>query len=111
MKGQKFDNSKLRYDLLDPCFEEEIVKVLTHGAIKYNDNNWKYVKPLKERYYAALRRHLAAWRMGEKLDPGSKLRHLAHAGCNIFFLMWQEIEDEKSKKGTVNEQTKNLHSR
>ena len=35
-------------------------------------------------------RHLIAWRKGELIDPESKLPHLAHAGCNLIFLNWQD---------------------
>jgi len=98
MSGRKFDHEKLRYDLLDPFFEEEIVKVLTHGAKKYSDNNWKHVERFEDRYYAALRRHIAAWRKGEKIDPESKLSHLAHAGCNIFFLLWNDLKNPSKDK-------------
>jgi hypothetical protein len=94
--GRKFDNDKLRYDLLDPFFEEAVVDVLTHGAKKYEDNNWKSVEPFYDRYYAALRRHILAWRKGEKIDPDSGRPHLAHALCNIYFLMWKDIEIKKA---------------
>lgn len=92
--GKKFDNDKLRYDLLDPFFEDAVVKVLTHGAKKYADNNWKNVEPFTDRYYAALRRHLALWRGGEVLDKDSGLPHLAHIACNVYFLMWKEGKHE-----------------
>ena len=92
MEGIKHDGDKLRYDLMPVEVEEEIVKVLTHGAKKYADNNWKYVEPFEDRYYAALRRHIAAWRKGEQIDPESGLHHLAHAACCITFLLSRELE-------------------
>ncbi len=85
--GRKDDNDKLRFDLLSPEFEEVVTKVLTYGAAKYEPNNWQNVEDAENRYYAALRRHISAYRKGEKVDPESGLPHLAHAACNIMFLM------------------------
>lgn len=86
--GMKFDQGKLRWDLLPIEQVEEIVKVVTFGAKKYADNNWQIVPNAEERYYAALLRHLAQWRKGEAVDPETGIEHLAHAGCNIIFLLW-----------------------
>ena len=88
MTGKKFDVDKPRWCLLPPHPLRTIVRVLTMGAEKYGDNNWKYVKHAKDRYYSAALRHLMAWKDGEKKDKESKLSHLAHVGCCIIFLMW-----------------------
>lgn len=81
----KYDEDKLRYDLIDVSFEEEIAKVLTAGAKKYGPNNWQNLKDAENRYYAALRRHLAEWRKGlDKDDDG--INHLAAIACNAMFL-------------------------
>ena len=86
MKGVKYDSEKPRWELLSPRFIQEIVKVLTFGAKKYADDNWKHVKPFEDRYYGALMRHITAWRLGEKKDPETGLSRLAHAGCCLYFL-------------------------
>lgn len=93
--GQKFDSGKLRFDLVPPEFEEAIADVLTYGADKYAPNSWQHVDNAKNRYYAALRRHINAWRKGEKIDKESKKPHLAHAACNLLFLMHFDEEEEK----------------
>jgi hypothetical protein len=85
MRGRKYDKGKVRYELLPPAFIEAVAKVLTYGAAKYDDDNW--LKIDKERYYGALMRHIIAWRKGENLDRESGLPHLAHAACNLLFLM------------------------
>ena len=85
--GVKDDDGKLRFDLIEPQFEEEVAAVLTLGAKKYEANNWQKVEDPVNRYYAALRRHLNAWRSGEKTDPESGLSHLAHVATNIMFLL------------------------
>ena len=86
MTGIKHDQGKLRYDLVPVEVEEALARVLTYGAEKYAPNNWRYVTNGTDRYYAALRRHLAAWRMGEELDPESGLPHLSHALACVAFL-------------------------
>lgn len=92
-EGVKYDGQKPRYDLVPPKALAEIVKVLTMGALKYDDDNWKKVPQLRRRYYAALLRHMEAWREGEALDPETGLHHLAHAGCCLFFLLGAEVGD------------------
>ena len=70
---------------------EAIVEILTFGASKYGADNWQGLDNFEARYYAALERHLQAWRKGEKVDPESGKLHLAHAACNVVFLLWHEI--------------------
>lgn len=86
-QGNKFDNNKLRFDLIVPTFEEELAKVLTYGANKYGPNNWRNVPDALNRYYAALQRHLNSFWQAEEFDKESGLPHLAHAAANIMFLM------------------------
>lgn len=88
-KGLKFDQKKLRWDLVPFSSLEQIVRVLDFGANKYAANNWKRVRP-KSRYRAALLRHINLWMQGERFDKETGIHHLAHAGCNIFFLLWFE---------------------
>lgn len=92
----KFDAGKLRFDLITPDVEEQLAAVLTHGAKKYAANSWQEnVEDPINRYYAALRRHLNAWRKGEKVDPESGLNHLAHVACNVMFLLHFECPGDK----------------
>lgn len=86
-EGRKDDAGKLRYDLVPVDAFANVVKVLTVGAKDYGDNNWREVSPFEDRYYAALMRHLESWRAGEITDPKSGLPHLAHAACNVLFLL------------------------
>lgn len=94
--GRKDDNKKLRYDLLPPLSIEKTVEILTFGAIKYEDNNWKHVDNWKNRYTAALMRHLEAYRKGELKDSESNNYHLAHLICCAIFLLEKEIELENN---------------
>ena len=94
MKGKKFDQGKTRWELVHWKAAEEEAEVLTHGAKKYDDNNW--IKVLqgeggKARYFAAALRHIFAWWRGETHDPESGLHHLANARCCLMFLMYGEV--------------------
>jgi hypothetical protein len=86
--GVKDDRGKARWDLLPLDAVEGIVDVLTYGASKYAPEGWRSVPDAGDRYLAALLRHLAAWRGGERLDQESGLPHLAHVACNAVFLVW-----------------------
>ena len=70
VSGMKFDGDKLRWDLLPIDAIQEAVKRYTHGVEKYAPDNWQRVDDPVNRYYGALQRHLAAWRMGEKNGSG-----------------------------------------
>ena len=87
-KGVKLDSGKLRWELLDLSLVEGIVAVLTFGAQKYTDNGWQSVPNGKDRYYAALMRHLIALRNGEMIDPESNLPHIDHILTNAVFLKY-----------------------
>ena len=92
--GRKDDKGKTRFDLVDTEFEEAVAEVLTYGANKYAPDSWRHIEDAVNRYYASLRRHINAYRKGEKIDPESGLSHLAHAACNIMFLMYFDREAE-----------------
>ena len=74
--GMKADGNKIRPELFPLETMMAISDVLTFGAEKYEDNNWKKVNP--ERYKGALLRHLAAIEAGEVIDPDSGLPHIDH---------------------------------
>lgn len=83
--GTKDDDAKPRYDLLPPIAVAAAVDVLTYGAMKYDAHNWESIG--KERYLAALQRHVNAWHRGERLDAESGLPHLSHVIVNAMFLL------------------------
>lgn len=84
--GVKFDDEKPRTDLLPSHAILEVAKILTYGAHKYEAHNWRKGLPWS-RVYAAVQRHLMAWNDGETNDKESGLNHLAHACCNLMFLI------------------------
>lgn len=88
MDGVKWDRDKPKWYLLPFEEVEDIVRVMTFGAEKYEPDNWMRVPDATNRYFDALMRHIAAWKKGELVDPETGITHLAHAGFNILCLMW-----------------------
>lgn len=76
--------------MLPPEALTEIAKVLAFGAEKYGRHNWRKGMAWS-RLLGAILRHLFAWMQGEDKDPESGLSHLAHAGCDILFLLTYEL--------------------
>jgi len=95
--GVKLDTGKIRLDLIPTELIEGVGKVLTFGAEKYTENGWKDVPGAEPRYYAALLRHLVAYRKGERIDPESGLSHLEHAACNIAFLLYLDGQETSTE--------------
>lgn len=72
----KYDDDKLRFDLIPVLPLEEVALVYTIGARKYADRNWE--KGLKwGRIFSAMMRHAWAWWRGEIRDPQDGQHHLA----------------------------------
>lgn len=90
VEGMKFDEDKLRYDLIPPEVLLWLAELYTHGAKKYAPDNWKKVST--EKYVAAFHRHFNDWRLGIDLDKDSSMHHLKHALWNIATIAWLEIE-------------------
>jgi hypothetical protein len=99
-KALKFDSGKPRLELLPTAPIMAIGRVLTKGAIKYHDHNWRNGFHWSRLLGAAFR-HLFLWSSGEDKDPETGESHLAHAGCCILFLLEHEEkglgEDDRFK--------------
>jgi hypothetical protein len=96
--GVKHDQDKPDYSLLPFGAVDQIVKVLTYGAKKYDRFNWQYVEDA--RYQAAAMRHFSSYMQGEKYDPESGIHHLAHMATSILFLIQKDI-DRQSKESVI----------
>ena len=84
--GVKHDQDKPRMDLLCPFAIEELAKVLTFGAKKYD--SWNWTKGIKTcRLIAAALRHTFAYASGQDTDPETGLHHMAHAMCCCMFII------------------------
>jgi hypothetical protein len=105
-EGVKYDEGKLRWDLVPYDSLEEVVKVYTFGANKYADENWR--KGIKfKRIIGAAFRHFVAWLLGEQKDKESGINHLAHCCWGLFTLMWyekhrHEFDDRHKEGGEIN---------
>jgi hypothetical protein len=90
----KADAGKARWGLVPWQAVALLADVVTFGASKYGDESWRNVAA--DRYEDALHRHLHAWRMGERNDPESGMHHLAHALCNVAFMLELSLTQVKS---------------
>ncbi len=95
--GKKHDQDKPMVSLIDPGWLLDTSAVLTYGAQKYSEDNWKHVENHKDRYLSAAYRHLLAFQSGEINDPESGLPHLAHASCCLMFLHYFSAADQHDK--------------
>ena len=102
-QGRKFDGGKLRYDLIPVLALEETTKVVTKGAEKYDDENWKLVPEGRRRYLAAAMRHIQQWRKGEIYDEEMGTHHIANAISNLMFILekelrgWEDSSEDSSR--------------
>jgi hypothetical protein len=90
----KYDVGKPRYDLVPWDALEEVVKVLNHGALKYNDRNWESGMDWSRMFAAGMRHDVAFWQKLEDEDPESGLPHLAHSICCRLFLLAYFLREE-----------------
>ena len=86
-EGIKYDNGKLRWDLLPLHLIEKVVDIYTFGAQKYAPNTWQNLKDGYQRYKAAMLRHLVEHEKGYRIDNESGREHLAHVAWNAIALL------------------------
>ena len=102
-EGKKFDAGKPRYDLIPVVPLRGVADVLTMGADKYGDNNWR--DGIRwSRMFAAVLRHMYAFWKGEEIDDESGLSHLSHAACGLLMLeeyrlKHRSYDDRADKEG------------
>ena len=85
-KGVKFDHGKRRVDLVPTEAINALADVLTAGAVKYGEHNWRHGMDWS-RVYGAAQRHMLAFWGGDDIDDESGMPHLWHALTNISFLV------------------------
>ena len=72
-----------------------VAEVGTFGAKKYTRSGWITVDDGRNRYTAALIRHLLAEGSGELTDADSSLAHDAHAAWNALARLDLRLREEK----------------
>ena len=98
-RGLRFNDEKIRYDLIPPLAHRECAKVWTKGLDKYPAGNWEKGMPWSEVIASALR-HLEAIRLGEDIDPEDGCLHAAHLQCNAqmlteYYFTKQDFDNRK----------------
>jgi 5'(3')-deoxyribonucleotidase len=79
-EGLRYNNGKIRYDLLEPFAIQELAKVFTKGSEKYEPHNWlKGMNWSKMR--ASLGRHLASFDMGHDFDIDPNCENCKKGDC------------------------------
>jgi hypothetical protein len=84
-KGNRNNQGKPQWSLVDFPSLEGTVRVLEFGAKKYAPHNWRKGLPTTE-ICDSLLRHTFAYLNGEDNDPESGLSHVDHIQCNAMFL-------------------------
>lgn len=84
--GDRYNNGKPMMSLLPPIALEEVAKVLTYGAKKYDKHNWLKGLLWTEILDSA-ERHISDWKKGRNNDKESNLNQIAHAACNLLMLI------------------------
>lgn len=89
----KHDSGKQRWDFVPFDALNEVVKVYTwgHEVKGYGPDNWKTVEP-RDRYFAALMRHIHERRSGGLKDHESGLFIWAHVIFNAMCLLWFDLK-------------------
>ena len=95
MEGKKYDGEKPKMYLLPPKALLEVSKVLTFGAAKYDEHNWKKLDNLQNRSSGAALRHIFSHIDGEEYDDETGLDHLAHAICCLMFKLEAKLDGNK----------------
>ena len=85
-KADRFNIGKTRYDLLPEFAVNQVARVLTHGAEKYGDNNWRKGLPFSN-CLASMKRHIAKMEAGQDYDEETGELHMAHAATNAMFIL------------------------
>lgn len=89
-EGLRYNEGKIRWDLLPFDALNEVAKVSTYGATKYAPRNWE--KGLSwSSCFASFMRHFYARCTGEIYDPESQCLHTAHMAWNALAILSFEI--------------------
>lgn len=85
--GERKNEGKTEWSLVDFTSVEPLAKVLMFGAKKYAPNNWRKGLPYTK-VIESLLRHVFKVLNGEVVDEESGIEHTGHIMCNAMFLEW-----------------------
>src|SRR5690606_15189548 len=85
-QGLRYDNNKIRFDLIPPEADKALAEILTMGAKKYAERNWELGMDWMK-MIASLKRHLNAWESGVDNDEESGFNHMKHVLWNAMALV------------------------
>lgn len=100
--GVKYDGGKPMMSLVPPRALRETAKVLTFGAQKYAPDNWRKLDNLQGRYLDAALRHINEFQTGTMVDEESGCPTLAHAICDLMFVLEDLLMEESEAKPQIN---------
>ena len=92
--GARYNEGKLRYDLITPLGLEMLAEVYTYGATKYADRNWEKGLSMTQ-CFASLMRHAWAWMQGQDYDYESNLHHMAHVAWNALAICHFHVDERE----------------
>lgn len=101
----RYNNDKIRMDLLTPYAMTQWALVLTKGAEKYAVRNWEIGNTTYGEYIGSALRHILSIMSGEDIDEETGLPHAAHIMCNMQFLL------EHMNSGKIIDDRSNLYSK
>ena len=107
-EGKKYDGGKPQMHLLPPKAREQVADVLTFGAVKYGEHNWKKLDNLQNRYTSAALRHIFQ-SMEQELDEETGCYHEAHAICCLLFKLEAKLNEARSKEEGLRESERSQH--
>lgn len=87
-RGGKQSKVLYRYDLLDPQAMFEMTKVLSEGAEKYGEDNWRSISIRDHLNHMII--HAYAYLAGDESDE-----HLSHIMCRAMFAQAVEIQEKE----------------
>ena len=107
-EGKKYDGGKPQMHLLPPKAIEQVAEVLTFGAVKYGEHNWKELDNLQNRYTSAALRHIFQ-SMEQELDEETGCYHEAHAICCLLFKLEAKLNEARSKEEGLRKSERSQH--
>lgn len=104
MSLRQKEEDKPRIDLVPTSLITAAATIMTFGASKHGENDWREKPYAWGAIYSSLQRHLTAWFDGQDNDKETGKSHLWHAACCLSFL----IEYEEKGLGDDNRWHKSL---